>query len=351
MASKNKKKILIVDDDPVTLFSLNEMLKDSYTIIQADNGIQAISMALEDKTKPDIILLDVIMPEMGGHKVCEQLKINLKTKNIPIFFLTIADNPQLEVYGLDIGAVDYIKKPIHKDILIARIETHLELKAYRDNLEKKVAERTKEVKSLNKEIIDTQKEIIFTLGDVVETRSKETFNHVQRVSEYIYLFAQLLGLGGEEASILKAAAPMHDVGKIGIPEVILNKPGELTPEEREIINTHARIGYDILNKSDRPILKAASIIAYQHHERWDGTGYPQGLKEKEIHLYGRMSAIIDVFDALINKRCYKPAMPIEKVINVMQTGKGTYFDPVLSDFFLDNITLFEAILKHYPDRN
>jgi response regulator RpfG family c-di-GMP phosphodiesterase len=195
---------------------------------------------------------------------------------------------------------------------------------------------------LNEEIINTQKEIITTLGEVVETRSKETHHHVKRVADFSYFLALKYGLPEEECEILRAASPMHDIGKISIPEQILNKPAKLTKDEFEEIKKHTIIGYDILSNSNRKILKAASIISNQHHEKWDGTGYPKGLKGEEIHIYGRITAICDVFDALSHERVYKEAWPIEKVINYMIAEKGKHFDPDLIDIFIDNI---DSILK------
>ncbi|TDT72246.1 response regulator RpfG family c-di-GMP phosphodiesterase [Hypnocyclicus thermotrophus] len=195
---------------------------------------------------------------------------------------------------------------------------------------------------LNEEIINTQKEIITTLGEVVETRSKETHHHVKRVADFSYFLALKYGLSKDECEILRAASPMHDIGKIGIPEQILNKPSKLTKDEFELIKKHTIIGYDILSNSNREILKAASIISNEHHEKWDGTGYPKGLKGEEIHIYGRITAICDVFDALSHKRVYKEAWPIEKVINYILSEKGRHFDPKLVDLFIENI---DYILK------
>jgi len=352
MIEDTRKTVLIVDDEPSTIHLLVEVLKTEYRILAATDGAQALDLVERVKRKPDIILLDVIMPNgMNGYDVCKRLKSNPQTKNIPVIFITTADKPELEAHGLLIGAVDYIHKPFNIDIVQVRIKTHLELKSYRDDLERQVDERTREVLALNREIIDTQKEVIFTLGDVVETRSKETANHVQRVSEYIYILAKMKGIQEEEAKILKAGAPMHDVGKIGIPEAILNKPARLTPGEHDEIKKHAQIGYEILNKSDRPILKAAAIVSYQHHERWDGNGYPQGLKGEEIHLYGRIAAIADVFDALAAERCYKPAWIIDEIIKEFEVQRGKQFDPDLTDLFLQHFKEFVDILKKFPEKN
>ncbi|MBU2644158.1 DUF3369 domain-containing protein [bacterium] len=203
--------------------------------------------------------------------------------------------------------------------------------------------------SLSQEIIDTQKEIIETLGGIIETRSKETANHVLRVSEYSYLLAMKAGLSEKEASLLRLSVPMHDVGKIGIPDVILNKPGALLPDEYEIIKRHTTIGHDILNKSKRRILQAAAIVAIQHHEYWDGTGYPNGLKGEEIHIYGRITGLVDVYDAVSCKRAYKEEWTVDRVCELIRKQKGRQFDPMLVDIFLDAIDEFEKIKEIYTD--
>lgn len=203
--------------------------------------------------------------------------------------------------------------------------------------------------ALSREIIETQKEVVLTLGEVVETRMHETANHVARVAEFSYELAKLYGIPDEEAELMRLASPMHDVGKIGIPDSILLKPGRLTDEEMEVMRTHAEIGYSLLCKSQRPILQTAAVIARQHHERWDGNGYPQKLAGEGIHIYGRITAVADVFDALMAKRCYKDPWPLEKVIGLFKEERGKHFDPKLTDLFLDNIAIFTGILAAMPD--
>lgn len=202
---------------------------------------------------------------------------------------------------------------------------------------------------LTREIINTQKEVILTLGEVVETRSQETANHVARVAEFCYFLAKKSGMDEQTAELLRLASPMHDVGKIGVPEAILHKPGKLNSEEFEIIKKHARTGHEILCKSDRSIMKTAAIVALQHHERWDGKGYPQGLKDHNIHLFGRIAAIADVFDALSHKRCYKEAWPLEKIVETFKRDAGTHFDPELVAIFLANIDEFVEINRRFPE--
>ena len=203
--------------------------------------------------------------------------------------------------------------------------------------------------SLAREIINTQKEVILILGEVVETRSQETANHVTRVAEVCYLLAKKYGMEDDRAELLRLAAPMHDVGKIGVPEAVLNKPAKLTASEFEIIQTHASIGYEILSKSSRSIMKAAAITALEHHERWDGNGYPRGLEGENIHIFGRIAAIADVFDALSHKRCYKEAWPTEKIIETFNAERGRHFDPDLVGLFLDHIDEFIGINRRFPE--
>lgn len=203
--------------------------------------------------------------------------------------------------------------------------------------------------SLNKEIIDTQKEVIYTLGEIVESRSKETANHVIRVAEYSYLLALEYGMDSEEAELLKMASPMHDIGKIGIPDLILNKPGKLTVDEFEIIKTHTSIGYDILRQSKRKIMRTAAILALGHHERWDGTGYPNGIKGQDIDIYSRITSLADVFDALSHKRCYKDAWPLEEVREYLMDESGKMFDPSLVDLFMKHWDQILKIKEQYPD--
>ena len=213
---------------------------------------------------------------------------------------------------------------------------------YQENLEK-------QLKIAVKDIVDTQKEVVYTMGSIGETRSKETGFHVKRVAEYSYHLAKLYGMSEDESELLKLASPMHDIGKVGISDDILNKPGKLTYEEFEIMKTHAELGYDMLKNSDKDILKASATVAYEHHEKWDGTGYPRGLKEEETHIYGRITAICDVFDALSHNRVYKKAWPIEDITQLFKRERAKHFDPALIDLFLNNLDDFLIIKNTYED--
>ena len=224
-----------------------------------------------------------------------------------------------------------------------------ELDQYKNGLEQKVEAQLTDIKELDREIINTQKEVIFTIASIAETRSKETGNHVKRVAEYSNIFAQLLGLDKETAELIRQASPMHDIGKVGVPDAILNKPGKLSADEFEQIKTHAQLGYTMLSHSKRPILQVAATIAHEHHEKWDGTGYPRGLAGSDIHLYGRITAIADVFDALGSKRSYKEAWDDEDIWAYFKEQRGKHFDPELIDLFFENLAVFKEIRNHCRD--
>lgn len=226
---------------------------------------------------------------------------------------------------------------------------HKELDIYKNHLEEKVDEGLSEIKALNKEIEETQNEVIFTMGAIGESRSKETGQHVKRVAEYSKLLALHYGLPIEDADILKQASPMHDIGKVAIPDSILNKPGKLTEEEFEHMKEHAQLGYDMLKNSNRKLMKIAATVAYEHHEKWDGSGYPNAIKGEDISIYGRITALADVFDALGSVRCYKEAWPLKTILLALEKERGKQFDPKLIDIFLDNIDEFIAIRDTFKD--
>ncbi|WP_072679357.1 HD-GYP domain-containing protein [Arcobacter sp. LA11] len=232
---------------------------------------------------------------------------------------------------------------------------YLTLKIYKnvafsvDEKREKIAEGLREIKNLNEEIATTQREVVFTMGAIGETRSKETGNHVKRVAEYSKLLALYYGLDKEEAEMIKEASPMHDIGKVAIPDSILNKPGKLDTEERKIMETHAQLGYEMLKSSSKPLLKTAAIVSKEHHEKWDGTGYPVGKAKEDIHIYGRITALADVFDALGSHRVYKKAWDDERIFNFFKEQRGKHFDPKLVDIFFDNLDEFLQIRKKFKD--
>lgn len=345
-----KETLLIVDDVPQNIKVLNEILKDTYNIKAATNGEKALEIAFSEY-RPDLILLDIMMPDMNGYEVCRRLKADPKTEKIPVIFVTAMDEEQNEAHGFELGAVDYITKPVSPSIVKARVRAQLALYDMNRFLEHKVKERTAEVYALNREIEETQNEVVFTIGSIGEARSKETGNHVKRVGEYSRIFALYYGLPEEEAELIKLASPMHDIGKVGIPDSILNKPEGLTSEESKQMNKHTELGYEMLKYSHRPILKAAAIIAYQHHEKWNGKGYPQGLIAEEIHLYGRITAIADVFDALGSDRCYKKAWDVQEILALFHKEKGEHFEPRLVDIFFEHVDEFLKVRDMYHDLN
>jgi len=340
--------ILIVDDAPKNIQVIANILGDErYDISYATNGRQALGLIYENKF--DMVLLDVMMPEMDGYEVCREIKKNSFQNDMPVIFITAKTDKESLVEAFDSGAQDYITKPFNASELMVRVETHLKLKDFEDSQQVVIDNALAELKILNKEIIETQKEVIFTMGSIGETRSKETGLHVKRVAEYSRLFALLGGLDRYEADLVAMASPMHDIGKVGIPDSILNKKGRLTEDEFEIMKTHAALGYDMLKHSDRPIMRTAAIIALEHHEKWDGTGYPKGLEGENIDLYGRITALADVFDALGSERCYKKAWDDDEIFDLLKEQSGRHFDPELVQMFFDNIEKFFEIRSQYLD--
>ena len=334
-------EILIVDDTPKNIQVISSVLgEEGYSLGYATDGEKALKAV--SRTKYDLILLDIMMPVMDGFETCKELKSNSKTSSIPVIFLTAKVEEESITKGFDLGGVDYITKPFNRSELLARVKTHLALKSYQDSLQEQVLDLTKEIE-------DTQKEVVFTMGAIGETRSKETGNHVKRVAEYSKLLATLYGIDEEEAELIKMASPMHDIGKVGIPDSILKKPGSFNEEEWKIMQTHASLGYEMLKHSDRPILKAAAIIAKEHHEKIDGTGYPNGLKGDNIHIYGRITAVADVFDALGSDRCYKKAWELDKILELFRENRGIHFDIQLTDLFLNNLDKFIEIRDQFKD--
>ena len=344
---ENDKTILIVDDVETNINTLMDLLDDRYDLLASIDGDSALEIINEEKV--DLVLLDIMMPGIDGFEVCKKLKANDKTKDIPIIFITAKTDDSSIEKAYEVGGVDYITKPFRAREVISRIANHLTLSEHQHYLEHMVDERTKELQLLNKEIEDTQKEIVFTMGIIAEGRSKETANHVKRVAEYSYLLSKLYGLSEKEALLVKEANPMHDIGKVAIPDSIIEKPAKLTDEEFKIMKTHSQIGYEMLKHSNRPLLKAASIIAYEHHERYNGKGYPRGLKGNEIHIYGAITSICDVFDALGSDRVYKKAWSDEKIINLFIEETGEHFHPILANLFLANYDKFVKIREKYQD--
>ena len=333
--SFNDKKfhILSVDDTETNRLIIEKMLTGAgYEVTSAISGVEAIAL-LNGDCKPDLVLLDIMMPEVNGFETCKIIKNSNKTMSkIPVIFLTAMSDLKWITNGFEVGGVDYITKPFQKVELLARINTHLQLKHYQDQ-----------------EIEQTQRELIYTIARITDVHSAETGNHIKRVSEYAKLLAILAGYDKEKAEIFKLAAAMHDVGKIGIPHDILNKPDKLSVQELSVMRKHPNIGYDILSQSKRPLLRAAAIVAHQHHEKYDGSGYPRGLKGKQIHILGRITALADVFDALDTPRSYKKRWALHETMNFIQNESGKHFDPRLVDLLIKHFGHFRKIRDQFPD--
>ena len=346
--NKVNSKILVVDDNPQNIKLVITLLQsENYTLGFATDGEKALK-AMEE-VDYDLVLLDVMMPVLDGYETIKRIKSNYKFEHIPVIFLTAKSGEEDIVKGFELGSVDYLSKPFNQSELIARVKTHLRLKSFEDSLSDKVQEGIKEIEHLNNEFNLSQQEMIITFGEACEMRSKETGNHVRRVAEYTRLFAELCGIDDEEANILKLASTMHDIGKLSIPDNILHKPGKLDFDEFELMKTHALNGYEILKHSERDVMKVSAIVAKEHHEKYDGTGYPYGLKGDGIHIYGRIVAVADVFDALGNDRAYKKAWPMEDILELLQKEKGKHFDPILIDMLLENIESFLDIHTRLQD--
>ncbi len=353
-SSLNKQKVLIVDDTPENIQVLMETLKEDYAIVAAINGEKALKMAAAEPA-PDIVLLDVMMPGMDGFEVCKKLKADEKTKDIPVIFITALTDAEDEAKGLALGAVDYLNKPFNPDLVMARIRNHLELKSYRDRLETLVKERTRELAL-------TQAITIESLATLAEYRDPETGGHVKRTQNYVKALALKLKdhprfcdeLTDDTIEHLYRAAPLHDMGKVGVPDHILLKEGKLTDEEFEEMKMHVIYGRDALRTTERKLgknsfLKFVREIASTHQEKWDGSGYPEGLKEDQIPISGRLMALADVYDALISKRPYKPPYPHEKAVQIITEGKGIHFDPDIVDAFIANEKTFRNIALTFAD--
>jgi putative two-component system response regulator len=342
-------RILIVDDviDNIRV-AMNFLKEDNYDLSFAGSGEEALRLIRDNPAPFDLILLDIMMPGMEGFEVCRILKTNPRYQDVPIIFLTARVDVDSVAKGFSVGGVDYITKPFHADELLARVKTHIDLfhakKLLHEHniaLEAKVAyERVR----LLTELVENQKEMIFMLTELMESTSDETGKHIKRLSEISALLAKYhKSLSVHDMDMLYHASPMHDIGKMMIPREILNKPGRLTEEEFNVIKSHTTNGYQLLCRSDRRIIKSAAVIAHEHHEKWDGSGYPRGLKGNDIHIYGRIVALADVFDALTHARCYKAVWSRDRVVDYIEGHRETQFDPELVDIFLDHVDEFFAI--------
>lgn len=343
--------LLIVDDVAENIqVAMNILREDGYDFTYATSGQKALEILEHRGSKIDLILLDIMMPEMSGFEVCARIKNESLWANIPIIFVTARSDIESITKGFELGGFDYVTKPFHSSELIARVRTHVQLfkaqkalQAQNIHLERKtnyVEER------FLTELENSQKELILILIELMEYTSDETGKHIRRIAEASALFAQLHpALNDADAEILFHASPMHDVGKITVPHEILHKPGKYTSEEFEIMKAHTANAFNLLKNSKRRLVRASATIAHEHHEKWDGSGYPRGLKGDDIHLYGRIVALADVLDALTHKRCYKEAWSLDQALEYIKEQRGKHFDPELVDILNDNVGHFKQLLQ------
>ncbi|MDC0933776.1 response regulator [Arcobacteraceae bacterium] len=351
---------MIVEDDESTVTYLSHLLEDIFDdIIIANDGLEALEYYKKEHI--DLIITDINMPNMDGIQLIENIR--KRDSEISIIILSSHNESHFLMKGIELGVNGYILKPVNVDgllrTLMNTIETinlrikvdvqKAELESINNDLEQEMIKRISQIYALNQEIKETQKEVVLTMAQIGECRSKETGNHVKRVSLYSELFAKYSGLNDEEIELIKEASPMHDIGKIAIPDSILNKPSRLTNEEMEVMKTHAKLGYDMLKHSSRDLLRVASLVAYEHHERYDGLGYPRSLQGEEISIYGRITAIADVFDALGSARIYKDAWSDERIFTLFEKERAKHFDPELVDIFFKHKEEFFAIRDSYND--
>jgi putative two-component system response regulator len=359
----DKATILVVDDTPDNLTLMSGLLKDTYKVKVCHSGERALKIA-QSETPPDLILLDIMMPEMDGYEVCKRLKLDPNTRDIPVIFLTAKTEIDDETHGLELGAVDYITKPISPPIVMARVKTHLEMKGVQDFLKDKNSYLEAEVMRRTAEVTAIQDVTIHAMASLAETRDSDTGNHIRRTQHYVKLLAEKLRFNprfshflndDKNIELLFKSAPLHDIGKVGIPDRILLKPGRFEPFEFEIMKTHTTLGRDAIQQAENelgiemPFLKLAKEIAYYHQEKWDGTGYPEGLSGDDIPISARLMAVADVYDALISRRVYKAGMPHEKAVQIISEGKATHFDPDMVDAFIELQDEFKLIAATYAD--
>ncbi len=363
LALPDKATVLVVDDTPANLSLMTGLLRDIYKVKAAIDGEKALRIAQSD-APPDLILLDIMMLGMDGYEVCRRLQANPATRDIPIIFLTAKAGIEDEKMGLELGAVDYITKPISPPIVLARVRNHLALKASADFLRNKADFLEAEVVRRTAEVMAIQDVTIMAMASLAETRDSDTGNHIRRTQHYVKVLAQYLRKHPRFASVLDddryiallfKSAPLHDIGKVGIPDRILLKPGKLTFEEFEIMKTHTTLGRDAIQSAEEHLgmkvefLNLAKEIAYGHQEKWDGSGYPQGAAGEAIPVGARLMAVADVYDALISRRVYKEGMPHEKAAAIIVQGRGQHFDPDIVDAFVAVQDQFQAIAQRFAD--
>lgn len=365
MNAMSVKTILIVDDEPVNLTLLTSLLRPEYLVRAASSGEAALRAAVSEP-QPDLLLLDVMMPGMDGYAVLAQLRKNPATRDIPVIFLTALSGAEDEERGMQLGAADYITKPIKPTVLQVRVRTQLEASQVRHLLKDQNAMLEAEVARRMAENDLTQTVTIRALARLAETRDSDTGNHINRTQEYVHVLALRLQqhprfsafLTPHNIDLLTKMAPLHDIGKVGIPDSILHKPGPLTAAEWVIMRTHAKLGSDAIEQAEadtqaeQPLgfLSIAKEIAHWHHEKWDGSGYPDGLAGDAIPIPARIMTVADVFDALISRRVYKPAMLLAEARDIITAARGKQFDPDVTDALLTGFDDFIAIAERYRDK-
>ncbi len=351
-----KNVILVVDDDHTNLSLAQRLLSPQYRIAAAVSGAAALKYL--ETHRPDLILLDLNMPEMDGFEVMSRIRSNDQTKNIPVIFLTADALAETEIKCFQMGAMDFVAKPFVPDILLSRVSKTIELDQYRHNLEDMVNIQAQKIAENAMRLGRIQDSVIVGMANLIESRDGSTGKHVKNTQMYVKMIADELlsrGLFLEELTApyiedLCKAAPLHDVGKIKIPDAILQKPGKLTPEEFETMKLHTTHSRKIIQTiigdiEDEHYVRLVADIALYHHERWDGTGYPAGLSGNNIPLSARIMSVADVFDALYEERCYKPPVrPIERIMQIMSEGRGTQFDPVIIDVFIEMLPKLKEVL-------
>jgi putative two-component system response regulator len=353
--------ILVVDDVPENLTLMASLLRERYRVKVATDGKVALQIA--SSAPPDLILLDIVMPGLDGYEVCQRLKSDPATSDVPVIFLSALNDGHDETRGFEVGAVDFIMKPVIPSVVHARIANHLALKSARDFLRDKSAYLEQEVQRRTREVSTIQDVTIMAMASLAETRDNETGNHIRRTQHYVRLLARALQhherfrdeLTDDAIELLFKSAPLHDIGKVGIPDAILLKPGKLTVEEFEVMKTHTTLGRDAIAHAEalygttNSFLRYAREIAHYHQEKWDGSGYPEGLSGDAIPVSARLMAVADVYDALISRRVYKPPFTHETAVRIITEGRAQHFDPDMVDGFISVADQFHEIARRYAD--
>jgi putative two-component system response regulator len=359
--SPHQHTVLVVDDVPANLQLISELLQDHYEVRVAASGVQALRVI--DRVLPDLILLDVVMPEMDGYEVCRRLKADPRTRDVPVLFLSARKQDEDVCQGFELGATDYLHKPINPPILLARVRTQIRLKTATDLLRSQNMYLDQQVTARTRELQATHDVTILALASLAETRDNETGNHLRRTQHYVRALAEQLRdhprfrkeLDEKSIELMFKSAPLHDIGKVGIPDHILLKPGRFEPAEFDIMKTHAQLGYQALVHAEEllgaqvPFLRIAKEIALCHHEKWDGSGYPRGLAGEAIPVSARLMAVADVYDAVISRRVYKSQMSHDTAATIIYEGAGRHFDPDVVAAFKVLEHQFQQIARRFAD--